>query len=95
MASTFVALSSPLLSFNKKGIPSPSNQRMLGSPTHSMSAISKKLELTKVVAQADRVLICLEQLPEKSGGGVLRTKAAVRYERCLMAEILSVGFDIG
>lgn len=32
MASTFVALSSPLLSFNKKGIPSPSNQRMLGKP---------------------------------------------------------------
>ncbi|KAJ0111511.1 hypothetical protein Patl1_00043 [Pistacia atlantica] len=97
MASTFVSLQNPFLSFNKISIPSPSNQRLLGTRTQALriSAISKKWEPTKVVPQADRVLVRLEQLPEKSAGGVLLPKAAVKFERYLMGEILSVGTDVG
>ncbi|XP_031277563.1 10 kDa chaperonin 2, chloroplastic [Pistacia vera] len=96
MASTFVSLQNPFLSFNKIGIPS-SNQRLLGTRTQALriSAISKKWEPTKVVPQADRVLVRLEQLPEKSAGGVLLPKAAVKFERYLTGEILSVGTDVG
>ncbi|KAJ0054547.1 hypothetical protein Pint_00039 [Pistacia integerrima] len=96
MASTFVTLQNPFLSFNKIGIPS-SNQRLLGTRTQALriSAISKKWEPTKVVPQADRVLVRLEQLPEKSAGGVLLPKAAVKFERYLTGEILSVGTDVG
>lgn len=57
-------------------------------------AIAKKFEPTKVVPQADRVLIRLEELPEKSAGGVLLPKSAVKFERYLMGEILSVGAEV-
>ncbi|KAB5526815.1 hypothetical protein DKX38_020662 [Salix brachista] len=48
-----------------------------------------------VVPQADRVLIRLEDLPEKSSGGVLLPKSAVKFERYLMGEVLSVGAEAG
>ncbi|XP_044503077.1 10 kDa chaperonin 1, chloroplastic-like [Mangifera indica] len=97
MASTFATLPNPFLSFNKTTIPTPSNQKPLSLRTHALriSAISKKWEPTKVVPQADRVLVRLEQLPEKSAGGVLLPKAAVKFERYLMGEILSVGANVG
>lgn len=60
-----------------------------------INAIAKKWEPTKVVPQADRVLIRLEELPEKSAGGVLLPKSAVKFERYLMGEILSVGAEVG
>lgn len=60
-----------------------------------MNAIATKWEPTKVVPQADRVLVRLEQLPEKSAGGILLPKAAVKFERYLMGEILTVGADVG
>lgn len=44
--------------------------------------------------QADRVLIRLEELPEKSAGGVLLPKSAVKFERYLMGEVLSVGAEV-
>ncbi|KAF9668667.1 hypothetical protein SADUNF_Sadunf14G0027500 [Salix dunnii] len=48
-----------------------------------------------VVPQADRVLIRLDDLPEKSSGGVLLPKSAVKFERYLMGEVLSVGAEAG
>ncbi|KAH9611803.1 hypothetical protein KSS87_010626 [Heliosperma pusillum] len=51
--------------------------------------------LSGVVPQSDRVLIRLEDLPEKSAGGVLLPKSAVKFERYLMGEILSVGSEVG
>ncbi|KAH7525289.1 10 kDa chaperonin 1, chloroplastic [Ziziphus jujuba] len=96
MASTFVSLPRPLLC--KPNSPSFSNQRLLsGLKRNSLriSAISKKWEPAKVVPQADRVLIRLEELPEKSAGGVLLPKAAVKFERYLMGEVLSVGSEVG
>ncbi|URD87250.1 Chaperonin 10 Kd subunit [Musa troglodytarum] len=55
---------------------------------------SLKWEPSKVAPQADRVLIRLEELPEKSAGGVLLPKSAVKFERYLMGEVLSVGSDV-
>eukprot|EP00258_Populus_trichocarpa_P033868 XP_024449887.1 10 kDa chaperonin 1, chloroplastic [Populus trichocarpa] len=51
--------------------------------------------LLLVAPQADRVLIRLEDLPEKSSGGVLLPKSAVKFERYLMGEVLSVGAEAG
>ncbi|XP_052191661.1 10 kDa chaperonin 1, chloroplastic [Diospyros lotus] len=71
--------------------------RTLGGRKSSLrvAAIAKKFEPTKVVPQADRVLIRLEDLPEKSAGGILLPKSAVKFERYLMGEILSVGAEVG
>ncbi|BBG97228.1 GroES-like family protein [Prunus dulcis] len=96
MASTFVTLPNPLLC--KPNTASLSNQKLLpGLRRNSLriNAVSKKWEPTKVVPQADRVLIRLEELPEKSAGGVLLPKSAVKFERYLMGEILSVGVEVG
>ncbi|KAM0884065.1 hypothetical protein ACQ4PT_031202 [Festuca glaucescens] len=55
---------------------------------------SIKCDPSKVAPQSDRVLVRLEQIPEKSAGGVLLPKSAVKFERYLMGEILSVGADV-
>ncbi|CAO2835218.1 unnamed protein product [Amaranthus hypochondriacus] len=95
MASTsaFVTLAKPF------SLPSNnfSNQRLIGFRRNGLriNAVAAKWEPTKVVPQADRVLIRLEDLPEKSAGGVLLPKSAVKFERYLMGEILSVGSDVG
>ncbi|PKA53291.1 20 kDa chaperonin, chloroplastic [Apostasia shenzhenica] len=61
-----------------------------------VSAVAQKWESSKVVVPlGDRVLIRLEELPEKSAGGVLLPKSAVKFERYLMGEILSVGTEVG
>ncbi|XP_051132511.1 10 kDa chaperonin 1, chloroplastic-like isoform X1 [Andrographis paniculata] len=105
MASSFVALSS-CSSFSRINFPA----RSTNSPAVSsrlnlwwltgfkriclkVNAIAK-YEPTKVVPQADRVLIRLEALPEKSAGGVLLPKSAVKFERYLMGEVLSTGEDV-
>ncbi|MCD9641161.1 10 kDa chaperonin 2, chloroplastic [Datura stramonium] len=95
MASTFVTLAKPFTS-HSKNLPSFSTQRPIGLKRNSLriSAIAKKWEPTKVVPQADRVLIRLEELPEKSAGGVLLPKSAVKFERYLMGEVLSVGSEV-
>ncbi|XP_011093981.1 10 kDa chaperonin 1, chloroplastic [Sesamum indicum] len=49
----------------------------------------------RVVPQADRVLIRLEELPEKSAGGVLLPKSAVKFERYLVGEVVSLGAEVG
>ncbi|KAM0935488.1 putative GroES-like superfamily, groES chaperonin family, groES chaperonin superfamily [Dioscorea sansibarensis] len=77
---------------------SPSSSRPLRAVPRRCSVraavAGKKLEPSKVVPQADRVLIRLEELPQKSAGGVLMPKSAVKFERYLMGEILSVGSDV-
>ena len=45
--------------------------------------------------QADRVLIRLEELSDKTVGGVLLPKSAVKFERYLVGEILTVGAEAG
>ncbi|KAJ7961852.1 10 kDa chaperonin [Quillaja saponaria] len=104
MASTFVTVPRPFL--YRSNSSSFSNQRLLGLQRNSLkiNAIGKKWEPSKVFPQADRVLIRLEELPElmdecpllqKSAGGVLLPKSAVKFERYLMGEILSVGAEVG
>ncbi|PON99803.1 GroES chaperonin family [Trema orientale] len=96
MASTFVTIPKPFLC--KPTSPSLSNHKLLpGLRRNSLTvcAVSKKWEPTKVVPQADRVLVRLEELSEKSAGGVLLPKSAVKFERYLMGEILSVGAEVG
>ncbi|KDP28905.1 hypothetical protein JCGZ_14676 [Jatropha curcas] len=96
MASAFVTLSIPFL-VNKTTSSSLSQHRLVGLPRNSLrvNAAAIKWEPTKVVPQADRVLIRLEDLPEKSTGGVLLPKSAVKFERYLMGEVLSVGAEVG
>ncbi|XP_042488310.1 10 kDa chaperonin 1, chloroplastic-like isoform X2 [Macadamia integrifolia] len=94
MASAFITVAKPF-SLNKT-IPSFSNQRSPGLRKGALriNAVTTKWEPTKVVPQADRVLIRLEDLPEKSAGGVLLPKSAVKFERYLMGEVLSVGTEV-
>ncbi|CAH2057982.1 unnamed protein product [Thlaspi arvense] len=60
-----------------------------------INAISTKWEPTKVVPQADRVLVRLEELAQTTSGGVLLPKAAVKFERYLTGEVISVGSEVG
>ncbi|XP_028075583.1 10 kDa chaperonin 1, chloroplastic-like isoform X3 [Camellia sinensis] len=97
MASTFITVSKAFTSHNNNNNPSSlSNQRLLGGCRNSVRvcAIAKEIEPTKVVPQADRVLIRLEKLPEKTALGVLLPKSAVQFERHLMGEILAVGAEV-
>ncbi|XP_022155782.1 10 kDa chaperonin 1, chloroplastic-like [Momordica charantia] len=92
MASTFFTLK-PFIS--KIDAPTSWNQRLQSTRRTSLRvcAVAKKLEPAKVVPQGDRVLIRLEELPDKSAGGVLLPKSAVKFERYLLGEILSTGAD--
>ncbi|KAF8412505.1 hypothetical protein HHK36_000472 [Tetracentron sinense] len=103
-ASDSSSLSSRALSFRFSGrIFAGSSRRSdvgiagIGFQRNSLriNAVAKKWEPTKVVPQADRVLIRLEELPQKSAGGVLLPNSAVKFERYLMGEILSVGVEVG
>ncbi|KAI3796512.1 hypothetical protein L1987_39184 [Smallanthus sonchifolius] len=75
----------------------PTKTSILGLRRNSfkVNAIATKYDPTKVKPQSDRVLIRLEELPEKSAGGVLLPKSAVKFERYLMGEILAVGTEVG
>ncbi|XVF22920.1 hypothetical protein REPUB_Repub12eG0212500 [Reevesia pubescens] len=96
MASTFLAVPKNFIP-NNATLPSLSTRKLLGSRRNSLriNAVASKWEPTKVVPQADRVLIRLQELPEKSAGGVLLPKSAVKFERYLMGEIVSVGTEVG
>ncbi|XP_038684755.1 10 kDa chaperonin 1, chloroplastic-like [Tripterygium wilfordii] len=96
MASTFVTFPKPF-AVSRTSAPFPSQQRLLGFRRSSLriNAVAQKWEPAKVVPQAASVLIRLEELPEKSAGGVLLPKSAVKFERYLMGEILSVGAEAG
>ncbi|KAI3831518.1 hypothetical protein MKW92_046077 [Papaver armeniacum] len=95
MATSFISVAKPFTS-HKLNLPSFSNQRLSGlrSNTLRINAVPKKWEASKVVPQNDRVLIRLEELAKKSAGGVLLPKSAVKFERYLMGEILSVGAEV-
>lgn len=97
MASSLVTFVKPFVHHNTN-LPSISNQRTIGLRRNNVlkvNAVAKKFEPAKVVPQADRVLIKLEELPQKSAGGVLLPKSAVKFERYLMGEVISVGTDVG
>ncbi|KAJ1296195.1 hypothetical protein BS78_01G281000 [Paspalum vaginatum] len=73
------------------------NHRALGAvPTRQagLRVAALQYDPAKVAPQSDRVLVRLQQIPEKSAGGVLLPKSAVKFERYLMGEILSVGADV-
>ncbi|XP_022974766.1 10 kDa chaperonin 1, chloroplastic-like isoform X2 [Cucurbita maxima] len=97
MASTFVTVPKPFNDWANSS--SVSSRRLITGgfrrSSLKVSAVSKKWEPTKVVPQADRVLLRLEELPEKSAGGVLLPKSAVKFERHLVGEILSIGSEVG
>ncbi|XP_048609334.1 10 kDa chaperonin 2, chloroplastic isoform X1 [Brassica napus] len=66
----------------------------------SVLILSEKLNsfrffFLKVVPQADRVLVRLEELAQTTSGGVLLPKAAVKFERYLTGEVVSVGSEVG
>ncbi|KAL3819734.1 hypothetical protein ACJIZ3_023537 [Penstemon smallii] len=64
MASSFITLSKPFAS-HKANLPFPSTKAPTGfRRSLRVNAIATKYELTKVVPQADRVLIRLEELPQ-------------------------------
>ncbi|KAH6812223.1 GroES-like family protein [Perilla frutescens var. frutescens] len=94
-SSSFITLTKPF-TFNKPNLPHLSTESPFGLQRSSLrvNAIAKKYEPTKVVPQADRVLIRLEELPEKSAGGVLLPKSAVKFERYLMGEVVSRGAEV-
>ncbi|XP_023750342.1 10 kDa chaperonin 1, chloroplastic [Lactuca sativa] len=97
-SSSLLTLAKPFSSFSAD-LHSPSvstKTTSLGLRRNSfkVNAIASKYEPTKVKPQADRVLIRLEELPEKSAGGVLLPKSAVKFERYLMGEILAVGSEV-
>ncbi|KAI4979546.1 hypothetical protein ZWY2020_016299 [Hordeum vulgare] len=64
------------------------------APSLLAAATSPLLLHGTVEPQSDRVLVRLETIPEKSDGGVLLPKSAVKFERYLMGEILLVGVDV-
>ncbi|CAK9190221.1 unnamed protein product [Sphagnum troendelagicum] len=69
-----------------------SNARRLGQPRNSpIRALVQAVDLTKVVPQADRVLVRLGELPDKSAGGVLLPKSIAKFENYLVGEVISVG----
>ncbi|KAL8227935.1 hypothetical protein R6Q57_015519 [Mikania cordata] len=99
-SSSFLTVAKPFSSF-VTDLPSSSSMRTkatsLGLRRNALkvNAIATKYKPTKVKPQADRVLIRLEELPEKSAGGVLLPKSAVKFERYIMGEILAVGTEVG
>ncbi|KAG6402753.1 hypothetical protein SASPL_134964 [Salvia splendens] len=94
-SSSFIALTNPFTS-NKPNLQLLSNTTRIGLRRSSLrvNAIGKTYEPAKVVPQADRVLIRLEELPEKSAGGVLLPKSAVKFERYLVGEVVSRGAEV-
>ncbi|XP_010469216.1 PREDICTED: uncharacterized protein LOC104749316 [Camelina sativa] len=98
MASTFT-VPKPFLSLPIKTNASslPHQTSLLGFRRNSIriNAVSTKWEPAKVVPQADRVLVRLELPSEKSSGGVLLPKSAVKFERYLTGEVVSVGSEVG
>ncbi|XP_062205909.1 10 kDa chaperonin 1, chloroplastic-like [Phragmites australis] len=85
MAPSLLAAASPFLLHG--GAAAPTRRAAL-------RVAALKYDPAKVAPQSDRVLVRLQQIPEKSVGGVLLPKSAVKFERYLMGEILSVGADV-
>ncbi|BBN03624.1 chaperonin GroES [Marchantia polymorpha subsp. ruderalis] len=58
------------------------------------AVVRAAVDVSKIVPQADRILIKLESLAETTSGGVLLPKSAVKFERYLLGEVLAVGADV-
>ncbi|XP_040872768.1 10 kDa chaperonin 1, chloroplastic-like isoform X1 [Glycine max] len=86
MASTFLTLPTPFLHKTNAITFSDKRPSFLQRSSLKINAITKKWEPTKVVPQADRVLVRLEELSDKTVGGVLLPKSAVKFERYLVGE---------
>ncbi|CAK8560032.1 unnamed protein product [Lathyrus sativus] len=93
MASTFLTVPTPFLHKSTAASFSNSKLPLLKRNSLKINAISKQWEPTKVVPQADRVLIRLEELSQTTAGGILLPKSAVKFERYLTGEVLSVGAE--
>ncbi|KAJ0258553.1 10 kDa chaperonin 1 [Hirschfeldia incana] len=99
-SSTFVSLPKPLFAVFPVKTNTPAlanNHNLLGIRRGCLrvKAVSTKWEPAKVVPQADRVLVRLEELAQTTTGGVLLPKAAVKFERYLTGEVVSVGSEVG
>ncbi|KAL7125970.1 hypothetical protein ABFS83_14G153100 [Erythranthe nasuta] len=94
-SSSFLALANPFTS-HKPNLAHFSTKTPIGLQRTSLriNAIAKTYEPAKVVPQADRVLVRLEELAEKSAGGVLLPKSAVKFERYLVGEVVSRGAEV-
>jgi chaperonin GroES len=79
----------PSAFFSNAGLRSGhSNARRFGQPRNSpIRALVQAVDLTKVVPQADRVLVRLGELPDKSAGGVLLPKSVAKFENYLVGEV--------
>ncbi|CAJ2664912.1 unnamed protein product [Trifolium pratense] len=93
MASTFLTIPTSFL--HKTTTASFSNRKLplLKRNSLKVNAIANKWEPTKVVPQADRVLIRLKELSQQTAGGILLPKSAVKFERYLVGEVLNVGAE--
>lgn len=76
---------------------------VLERPTRSMKLMSSStmvgvraaaVDVSKIVPQADRILLRLDSLAEQTSGGVLLPKSAVKYERYLVGEVLAIGSEV-
>ncbi|KAF5946482.1 hypothetical protein HYC85_016710 [Camellia sinensis] len=79
MASTLIITMAKPFTSHSTNLPSLSNQRLLGGRRNSL----------RVSAIAKKF-----EPTKKSAGGVLLPKSAVKFERYLMGEILSVGAEV-
>ncbi|KAL2319510.1 hypothetical protein Fmac_028479 [Flemingia macrophylla] len=95
MALTFLTLPTSFIHKNDAIFFSSKRPSFLQRGSLKINAISKKWEPTKVVPQADRVLIRLEELSDRTVGGVLLPKSAVKFEQYLVGEVLTVGAEAG
>ncbi|KAI5423189.1 hypothetical protein KIW84_046253 [Lathyrus oleraceus] len=93
MASTFLTVPTPFLHKSTAASFSNSKLPLLKRNSLKINATSKQWEPTKVVPQADRVLIRLEELSQTTTGGILLPRSAVKFERYLTGEVLSVGAE--
>lgn len=68
----------------------------IGSSSSARLSVKAAMEvdISKIVPQADRVLIRLETLASQSAGGVLLPSAAVKYDRYLQGEIIAAGSEV-
>ncbi|XP_016450877.1 10 kDa chaperonin 1, chloroplastic isoform X2 [Nicotiana tabacum] len=78
MASTFIAVAKPITS-HSTNLPSFSTQRPIGLKRNS-------LRINAISKKWEPT--------KKSAGGVLLPKSAVKFERYLMGEVLSVGSEV-
>ncbi|XBJ17412.1 hypothetical protein VPH35_008824 [Triticum aestivum] len=89
--SLLAAAASPFLihgatgSTSRRPVAAVAPGRRAASSVRMRAAI--KCDPSKVEPQSDRVLVRLETIPEKSAGGVLLPKSAVKFERYLMGEV--------